>query len=279
MVGRVVSVHRYPVKSMSGETLAAGLIGPGGLAGDRQWAVRDVETGTLASAKRRRLWDGILDCRAWYESDAPLVELPSGMKFELEDPSAAVALSDLFGREVTLERFGDTTRGLYESDWPEIDGMVLSGEEGVQFETNDAGQQSDGFVDVFPAHLTTTSGLSALRRADPSLVVDERRFRPTIVIDTGTSEGFVENEWSGREVNIGEAAFAVAFPTFRCAMATAAQGDLPRQLGVLKTLARINGEHINLRMGASGRGANFGVWADISRAGVVRIGDSATVAD
>ena len=275
IVGSVHSIYRYPVKSMAGEKLDGAAIGPGGLVGDRQWALRDTETGKLVSAKRPSRWGAILECQAWYDDDGKThLELPSGTQFEMQDPAAAVALSDLFGRVVTVERFREPTQGSYESDWPTIEGMVLSGQESVEFPTNVGGDHTDGFVDVSPIHVTTTSGMRTLRKADTSLMVDDRRFRLTIVVDTGNTEGFVENEWSGREVNIGEVVLSVTRPTFRCMMAVAAQNELPHQNEVLKTLARINGDHVHLKLvEASGRGAHFGVWANVAKPGPIRIGD------
>lgn len=260
---------------MAGEKLNEAAIGPGGLIGDRQWALRDNESGKLVSAKRPRRWGAMLECRAWYEEDGrALVELPSGAQFELEDPAAAKGLSDLFGREVAVGRFGKSTKGSYESDWPTIEGMLLSGQKNVEFPTNVAGDHTDGFVDVFPIHLTTTSGMNTLRQANPSLKVDDRRFRPTIVIETDGAEGFIENEWSGRDINIGEVVLSVTRPTFRCMMAVAAQDDLPRQNEVLKTLARINGDQVDLKLAdASGRGAHFGVWANVTEPGPIQTGD------
>jgi len=281
IVGSVDSVCRYPVKSMAGERLEQAAINPGGLVGDRQWALRDTETGKLVSAKRPSRWGAILECRAWYANGGIThVELPSGEEFEMQDPAAAAALSDLFGREVTVERFREPTQGSYESDWPTIEGMVLSGQRGVEFPTNVGGDHTDGFVDVSPIHVTTTSGMRTLREANPLLAVDDRRFRPTIVIDTANAAGFVENEWSGRDVEIGDVVISVDRPTFRCMMAAAAQNDLPHQTDVLKTLARINGDHIQLRLvKAAGRGAHFGVWANVTKPGPIRIRDVVRLKD
>jgi uncharacterized protein len=276
-LGSVATIYRYPVKSMAGEKLTATVIGPGGLIGDRQWAVRDVETGNLVSAKRPRRWGKMLECRAWYEDEGRVhIELPSGDRFDVENSEAAEALSDLFSRQVTMERFREPGQGSYESDWPDIEGMLLAGREGVEFPTNVAGRHTEGFVDVFPIHVTTTSAMTSLKEADPSLQVDDRRFRPTIVIDTGEAEGFVENDWTGESVAVGDVVLSVNRPTFRCMMACTAQGDLPKQIGILKTLARINGDHIDLRItGDAGRGAHFGVWANVQDPGAVQVGDQA----
>src|SRR5262245_36580 len=55
--GSVVSLWRYPVKSMMGEELHATSVTDGGLLGDRVYAVIDQSTGKIASAKYPRKWD------------------------------------------------------------------------------------------------------------------------------------------------------------------------------------------------------------------------------
>ena len=48
----VSGLWRYPVKSMGGERLETVTLTAAGIDGDRRWAVRDLETGKVASAKR-----------------------------------------------------------------------------------------------------------------------------------------------------------------------------------------------------------------------------------
>jgi uncharacterized protein YcbX len=49
--GVVETLSRYPVKSMLGEELAECTIGPGGVIGDRAYALIDETDGKVASAK------------------------------------------------------------------------------------------------------------------------------------------------------------------------------------------------------------------------------------
>ena len=49
---RVVSLWRYPVKSMQGEQLETASIGDLGIVGDRQWALVDLGTGLALTARR-----------------------------------------------------------------------------------------------------------------------------------------------------------------------------------------------------------------------------------
>ena len=53
-VGLVATVGRYPVKSMRGEAGEVVLLTERGVIGDRTWAVLDLATGKVASAKRPR---------------------------------------------------------------------------------------------------------------------------------------------------------------------------------------------------------------------------------
>jgi uncharacterized protein YcbX len=48
--GKVVSIWRYPLKSMMGEELNSSYITERGLLGDRTYALIDQETGNVASA-------------------------------------------------------------------------------------------------------------------------------------------------------------------------------------------------------------------------------------
>jgi uncharacterized protein len=61
-----------------------------------------------------------------------------------------------------------------------------------------------------------------------------------VIVDT-PARGFVENEWLGRTLAIGDdVKIGVALPDPRCVMPSLAQEDLPKDSRILKTLARHN---------------------------------------
>jgi uncharacterized protein len=62
--GAVVSLWRYPVKSMMGEELNASELTDHRLLGDRSLALVDIETGKVVSAKNPRKWATMFDRRA-----------------------------------------------------------------------------------------------------------------------------------------------------------------------------------------------------------------------
>ena len=59
------------------------------------------------------------------------------------------------------------------------------------------------FLDLAPVHLLTTATLDGVRAARPDLDWDVRRFRPNLVLDVAGAP-FVENDWSGRRLALGD---------------------------------------------------------------------------
>ena len=59
-IGSVVSIWRYPVKSMLGEELNSSYVTERGLVGDRAYALIDKETGKVVNAKNPRKWEKLL---------------------------------------------------------------------------------------------------------------------------------------------------------------------------------------------------------------------------
>ena len=265
VVGTVASLHRFPVKSMQGEDLSEVAVDEGGVAGDRTWALRDAETGKLVSAKRPRLWRAMLDCSAGGTGDDVVVTLPTGDSFGITDPALRISLNALLGREVEVERSTHAQQGVYESDWPELDGITLAGE--YEFPTNLTGEGTS-FVDLGVIHLLTSASLTALAAAAPETTIDVRRFRPSLTIDTPGISGFAENGWKGSTLTAGEVELSVGEPTPRCVMTTVAQGDLPREPGVLQAIAEHN--RISNELGSF---ACLGAYATVTRPGTLRVGD------
>jgi uncharacterized protein len=264
-LGTVATINRYPVKSMQGEALDEVSIDENGIVGDRTWALRDVETDKLVSAKRPRLWKAMLDCRATGVGDDVVVTLPTGDGFGITDPALPAALSELFGRPVTIEASTHASQGVYASDWLEIEGLDLAGE--IDLPTNITGEGTS-FVDVSVLHVLTTASLTALGAVGPDTAAHVGRFRPGLLIDTPELDGFAEDAWSGRTLRVGEVEIEVGEPTPRCVMTTLDHSGLPAEKGVLTSLATHHRVTTNL-----GTHACLGSYASVVKAGIVRAGD------
>jgi uncharacterized protein YcbX len=287
----VTALYRYPVKSMLGESLQRCRVDERGVVGDRAYALVDVETGTVASAKVPRLWGGLLGfsarCLGEPERDvAPPVEIrfPDGSVHHSGDADIDAALSSAVGREVRLTATPPEGAG-FEEVWPDIDGLApeavitgtrvrdeVTGERVSRFDLA-AMAPHPAFVDLAVLHLLTTATLRRLRELAPGAAFDERRYRPNVVLDA-EGEGFVENGWPGRAVAFaGGATATVSIPTMRCVMTTLAQGDLPRDADTLRAVAK----HNRVEIPGLGTWACAGAYADVTASGELAVGEEFTL--
>jgi len=269
--GSVVGLWRYPVKSMMGEELNAAEVADRGLVGDRQFAVVDASTGKVAGAKNPRKWGNFFDFRAAYVeapqrgSKLPAVRLtlPDGMVVTSEQPDLAQVLSRALGREVAFaeaQHDGESSGAQAEEYWPDMEGLDYR-DTVTEWEL-----PAGTFFDLAVVHVLTTATIERLRALYPEGRFEVRRFRPNIVVATAPDhQGFVENDWIGRTLAIGdEVRLRITGPCPRCVMTTLPQGDLPKDAGILRTAAQSNE-------------ANVGVYADVVKSGTVRRGDHVTL--
>lgn len=257
-VGTIRALWRFPVKSMLGEELDAADLTVGGIVGDRAYAIRDRETGKVASAKHSKRWPNLLDCRAAFV-DPPRTgdELPP-VRIELADGNSVLSdaadvdavLSRFFGRDVELAHAAQNgyTIDQYHPDLENYDpdghrDEVVEAQLGAAF-FNERGLPSavrdDSFFDLYPLSVLTTSTLDQLGELEPQSRFDVRRFRMNVIVDT-PERGFVENGWLGRTLAIGDDVhLGVSLPDPRCCMPGLPQEDLPKDSRILKALAQHN---------------------------------------
>ncbi len=286
-VGSVAGLWRFPVKSMRGERLEQAELTERGLVGDRAYALIDADTGKVVSAKSVRRFPDLFGCRAAFVAppraggDLPPVEitLPDGSTVTSDSGDVDRVLSTFFRRDVTLARAApeDFTIDQYHPDVPDLDpaghrDTVVAQKLGAAFFA-DAGLPSpvpDGsFFDLFPVSVLTTSTLARLSELRPQSRFDERRFRMNVIVETNAA-GFVENDWVGRGLAIGDAVrLGVALPDPRCVMTTLAQDELPKDTDVLRTLTR----HNRIDVGGAGLFPWAGVYAVVAAPGTVQLGD------
>ncbi len=276
-VGVVQELWRYPVKSMGGETLPEAAVGSGGFAEDRGWAVRESESGKVASAKMPRTYAKLLDFHARAEGAGPdavvTVTGPDRLDVRSDEPDHAAALTTALGRAVVLER-AEQVDASYEAEWPAMEGLVISNmtlDLPVAMST-----EKTSYVDLAALHLLSSASLAALAALAPASTVDVRRFRPNVLIDTGDARGFVDTDWVGHAMAVGEdVVIRVTDNATRCVMTTLAQGDLGLDSGVLQALATHNLQEF----GGLGRSACIGVYAEVVSPGRIRVGDTVRVVD
>jgi hypothetical protein len=285
IVGKVIEIWRYPVKSMGGGMLRECRVTDRGIPGDRGWALRDEQAREVRGAKK---FPVLLQCSARYleEPDgktSPTAEitLPDGERIRSDDPNVSARLSALIGKPATLgpirpaedlehyRRRLPEDPGEMEKELRQMFGRLgneplpdlsIFPPELLEF-TSPRGT----YFDAFPLHLLTTAWLDDLARANPTARFDRRRFRPNFLIELGGSaSGKAEKEWCDREVRVGEARVKIEMPVVRCVMTTLPQGDLPKDASVLRTVVWESEQ-------------NVGVYASTVENGRVKVGDPVEV--
>jgi hypothetical protein len=228
-LGHIAALWRYPVKSMRGESVPRLTVDARGVVGDRFFALRD-STGKLGSGKtnkRFRQIEGLLDFVATTVDGAVVIRFPDGRAMAAADPAIDRALSAACGIDVVLER---------ETDAPHRDSS--------------------------PLHLLSEASLAWLRDRLPDAAIDQRRFRPNLVVALAAADGQVEQSWIGRSIAVGDTlVIKIAEPTVRCVMVTQPQAELGAAPLILRRLTRDND-------------ASFGVYAEVLRPGSVHCGDA-----
>ena len=274
-------IWRYPVKSMIGDRVESADLDPLGVVGDRTWAVRDQVRGGIRGAKQL---GGLMRLSARYagEPGGPvLITLPDGATVSTDDDDASARVSQAIDHEVTLEalRPADDLEH-YRRGQPYHDDLMvelrsifgrtedeplpdLSAFPPVIFEYE---SPPGTYYDVYPLLLVTTSALRSLREALPDSAVDVRRFRPSIVVDTGDAPGHPEFDWVGRRFTVGDAVVEVKDGCPRCVMVTREIDEAtPQDRTILRHIVKDLGQ-------------NVGVYGEVVSPGRVRTGDAVTPA-
>lgn len=202
IVGRISSLFRYPVKSMTSESLDSVEVSWNGLAGDRRWAfIRDgiLNNGFpwMTIRQRADMWHYR---PRFVEPDRPdlsqtMVETPSGEELDVVDPSLAAQL----GEGVRVIR------------------------------------QTRGVFDTLPLSLISTrtiDGLSALI----GMPLTARRFRPNIVVEASGDDEYPEDAWVGSVISFGGVKMRVDKRDERCVVTNVDPDSAERDPMVLRTI-------------------------------------------
>jgi uncharacterized protein YcbX len=203
VVGHVVALWRYPVKSMGAEQLERTEVSWHGLAGDRRWAfIRDGQVRSGFPWLTIRELPELVHYRPRFaEPDRPeasptLVRTPSGCEFDVADPALARGL-------------GPGVRVI---------------------------KQSRGVFDTMQLSLLTTQAVAGLGRLVGSDLA-AARFRPNLVVDARGGD-FPEDAWIGRVLRVGGLRMRVDKHDQRCVMVTIDPVTLRTDPAILRTIAR-----------------------------------------
>jgi uncharacterized protein YcbX len=262
---------------MMGEELNTAVITDNGLLGDRSYALLDSETNKIVSAKNPKKWPEIFYFYARFnqspELNKPIPEisitLPNGKIVNSGQDDIKQLLSAALNRDVNLTKRAPTEASL-EQYWPEYDGE--DNEISDEIISGDAHEGS--FFDYSTIHILTTATLLHLQQLYPAGRIESRRFRPNLIISTKPEQtGFVENDWVGKTIHIGDVKLLITDPCPRCVMPTLAQGDLNKDAKILRTIAE-NTVHVPF---ANKSLPSVGVYAKVIQPGIIKRDDEVIV--
>ncbi|WP_114951300.1 MOSC domain-containing protein [Sphingosinicella terrae] len=223
VVGRVVEINRYPVKSMAADPVTQADIDWQGIEGDRQYAF-------YRSEDRSRF--------PWMTAR----ELPEMVRFapryrDPEDPKMSpVDVRDAEGRWSSLH------------DVAFLDRLALTA--GCPLGLMQLGR---GTHDAMPVSVVTTTTHAAVDAAHGS-AVDPRRFRSNIVVEADVRE----DRWAGRRLGFGgwddAAELLVTEMIPRCAFVTLCPDSGARDPAIMRTVAQAFDNKIGIYATAARQG-------------------------
>ena len=247
---KLKEIWRYPVKSMTGHELNETVLNPGlGIPFDRRWALARTDGEALDDgqwASKKNFWVLVNEPR--------LAELQSHFdnatgRFCFRGPDGLHAEGNLATEEGRNAIAGGVSvhLGLSEDQRPSL-----------------LEAKSLGYVDsqLGAVSLLNLSSLAALESA-VGREVDAERFRMNFLFEG--AEPWVENDWVGKRVRIGNCVMKITKPTGRCKATHVNPETAEADLSVMEAL-KDNFGHTNL-----------GVYAEVIDGGPIRTGDEIEV--
>ena len=242
-----------PVKGLALHHPDAVLLLRTGAAGDREFFVIDGRDRLISIWKTGRL----VRFRAAHDPKMGRITLSSAGVEVCDGPAqlGAPVIADFYGERKVA---GTVVEGPWNA--------VLSDAAGEPVRLVRASDPGAGH-DEHPVTLLGEESVAELARRSGVRSVDAQRFR--MLISFSGLSAHVEDCWPGRTIEVGEALVRVGGPVPRCAATTRDPDRGARDLPTVRMIRSYRGVQVN----EFGRGVNFGVYADVVREGVVRVGD------
>lgn len=212
VVGRVVEIVRYPVKSMAGVPVESAHLGWHGLGGDRRFAFRRIGDASgfpwlSASKLHAMVRYQPIGSNDGGEPEPTHVRTPAGSCFELRSAELRDELSAQLGSPLELMRL------------------------------------RHGIFDEATVSVISPSTIAGIGR-EAGLELDRRRFRGNILVETELDAPFVEDAWVGGTLAFGDGdtapAVSVTIRDLRCVMINLDPDTAQHDPRVMKTVVRLN---------------------------------------
>jgi uncharacterized protein YcbX len=231
-IGTLARLYRHPVKAMRGERLSSCQVDAFGLYGDRSHYFLDMANqGKYLSADKVPTLIGY------------------SARFQGEEQGDAYPQVRVTSPEGTEYTWGD------ERLLAEMEQLANRPVAPMQSTPQEGGKNWEGHILI-----VTQSSLQEIARQMGTEALDERRFRPNLVIALDDDEPFAEDRWLGKQLRINDVVLQINKHCERCMYVNIDPETLELNSAVLKTVFK---RHDN----------RFGVYASVVQTGLVTAGD------
>ncbi|PLR86524.1 MOSC domain-containing protein [Bacillus canaveralius] len=239
VIGEIKEIIRHPVKSFRGEKVEKTTIQSYGLYGDRSHAFLDeTRPGKFLTATQL---PAMLMFHAEFTGPESLTEFP------------AIKIQSPFGHTY---KWGDTA--LHK----ELEMLSKKTIAPIQYRPEHVPL---GAIEEEHLLLTTDASLAKLEELWGDKV-DNRRFRPNILISLVEKIPFTEDSWFGKRMLIGEAELEIKRHCERCTIIAMDPDHGTLDLTLLKTVVQKRNNY-------------FGVYASVLKTGEINVGDKISLLD
>ncbi|WP_407271144.1 MOSC domain-containing protein [Radiobacillus sp. PE A8.2] len=241
LVGHIKEIVRHPVKSFRGESIPQTKIMDYGLYGDRSHAyVDESKNGNFLTISQ---FQDMVRYQARFVGEEsmetyPKVEVitPEGKTCDWEDPALIKEMETKSKRTISTKQYAPAHVPI-------------------------------GPIAVEHVLLATDASLDKLTELWDKDDVDLRRFRPNLFISLKDKQPFVEEEWMGRRIRIGnQVEMEFVGHCVRCMIITVDPENAERDSSLHKTIIKENNN-------------NFGVYASVIKTGDVHVDDEVHLLD
>lgn len=235
-VGSVSSLWRYPISSLGGQKSMSMRITTAGAEGDRTHALVDLSSGAAINPAQAQ-WQAAPQILSRLTGGALEVSFDGAVWSSPDQPDTRERLGRVFGKAIGLRRYAEQADETHATHRYRLS----------------------------PIHLVSVQALATMRRLLPDAHVDERRFRPNMVVDLPhTLDALPEYSLIGREFRVGGLRLRGIQKTGRCSFTTLQQLGMTADRAILQTLV-------------TQFERDFGIYCEVLSDGEISLGDRLTV--
>src|SRR6201981_1638617 len=197
VVGKVESLWRYPFKSMRGEEIRQSYLGFSGVYGDRLFAFHDKSAPEGFPFLTGREQEQMLLYQPRFRQPDHAASPPNLAEAEANEPGLTPVYADTADLAVDIETPSGEVLSI---DDPALIARLAEGLDGTHALSLLGSHRS--FTDCRPVSIFSIQTVKQIGE-EVGFALDKRRFRANVYADLTPMDGFTENAFIGRKLQIG----------------------------------------------------------------------------